>query len=98
MCTHEQYVRALGPASFREWMGAETPELLSFDLLSGRLVLERARVADRLGQREVAAGLYHFVADLWKQADPELQRYVAEARDRMERLSERPSAVAPDKH
>jgi hypothetical protein len=72
--------------------------LAAWDPSAGMLVLERARVADRLGQREVATGLYHFVADLWKQADPELQRYVAEARDRMERLSERPSAAAPDQH
>ena len=72
--------------------------LAAWDPRAGMLVLERARVADRLGQRQVAAGLYLFVADLWKRADPELQRYVAEARDRLERLSERPSAAAPDKH
>ena len=55
------------------------------------LVLERARIADRLGQRETAEELYHFVAERWKKADPELQPYVAEARERWERLSaERP--------
>lgn len=54
---------------------------------AGLLVLERARIADRLGQREAAGELYRFVADLWKTADPELQPYVAEARDRLEHLS-----------
>jgi hypothetical protein len=61
--------------------------LANRDPSAGMLVLERARIADRLGQREAAGGLYRFVADLWKTADPELQPYVAEARDRVERLS-----------
>jgi hypothetical protein len=47
-------------------------------------------MADRLGQREAAGELYQYVADLWKNAEPELQPYVAEARDRMERLSANP--------
>jgi eukaryotic-like serine/threonine-protein kinase len=63
----------------------------NWDPNAGILGLERARIADRLGQREAAGELYQFVADLWKNADPELQPYVAEARDRVERLSaERP--------
>jgi eukaryotic-like serine/threonine-protein kinase len=61
--------------------------LSTWDPSAGMLVLERARVADRLGQREAARGLYRFVAELWKKADPELQPYVAEARDRLGRLS-----------
>jgi serine/threonine-protein kinase len=56
------------------------------DPSAGMLLLERARVADRLGQREKAAGLYGYIEDLWRNADPELQPYVAEARARLQRL------------
>jgi len=63
----------------------------NWDPSAGMLVLDRARIADRLGQREAAGELYRLVAELWKKADPELQPYVVEARDRLERLSaERP--------
>jgi serine/threonine-protein kinase len=63
----------------------------NWDPNAGILMLERARIADRLGQREAAGALYRFVVDLWKRADPELQPYVAEARNGLERLSaERP--------
>ncbi len=55
---------------------------VNWDPSAELLVLERARVADRLGRREQAAGLYRYVADLWRNADPELQPYVAEARAR----------------
>ena len=41
--------------------------------------LERARVAERLGEREKAAGDYQYVAGVWRHADPQLQPYVAEA-------------------
>jgi hypothetical protein len=60
---------------------------VNWDPSAGMLVLERARVADRLGQREQAAELYRYVADLWRNADPELQPYVVEARARLRRLS-----------
>jgi hypothetical protein len=60
---------------------------VNWDPNAGILVLERARMADRLGQREAAGELYQFVADLWKDAEPELQPYVVEARDRIARLS-----------
>ena len=59
---------------------------VNWDPSAELLVLERARVADRLGQREQAAGLYRYVADLWRSADPALQPYVAEARARLQRL------------
>jgi serine/threonine-protein kinase len=53
--------------------------------------LERARLAERLGDPATAAGHYHFVLDAWRTADPELQPYVAEARTALGRLSaERP--------
>ena len=64
---------------------------VNWDPSAGMLVLERARVADRLGQREPAAELYRYVAELWKKADPELQPHVTEARAWLQRLSaERP--------
>jgi len=48
--------------------------------------LERARVHERLGDRQAAIAAYRFVAAVWANADPELQPYVAEARAAIERL------------
>jgi hypothetical protein len=48
--------------------------------------LERGRIAERLGQRDVAIKSYRFVADVWRHADPELQAYVTEAREMLKRL------------
>ena len=50
------------------------------------LVLERARLAERLGDRPRAVKWYRFVADAWRHADPELQPTVAEARAAIVRL------------
>jgi hypothetical protein len=50
--------------------------------------LEQARVAERVGERERAAPDYQFVIDAWRNADPELQPYVAEARGALERLTQ----------
>jgi hypothetical protein len=50
-------------------------------------ILERARLAERLGDREKAVTSYQFVADAWRHADPELQPYVVEARSGLERLT-----------
>src|SRR3989454_1056778 len=50
-------------------------------------ILERARVNDRLGNRDQEIPAYRFVADVWWHADPELQPYVAEARAALKRLS-----------
>jgi hypothetical protein len=44
------------------------------------------RYSGRAAAAEQAAGLYRYVADLWKNADPELQPYVAEAHARLQRL------------
>jgi hypothetical protein len=49
--------------------------------------LERGRVAERLAKREKAAQAYQYVADVWRNADPELQPYVAEAKQGLERLT-----------
>jgi serine/threonine-protein kinase len=52
--------------------------------------LERGRVAERLGDREKAIRSYQYVADVWRHADPELQPYVAEAKEGLRRLTGEP--------
>jgi serine/threonine protein kinase/tetratricopeptide (TPR) repeat protein len=52
--------------------------------------LERARSAERLGDRETAIRWYQFVADAWRHADPELQPYVNDAREGLRRLALEP--------
>jgi hypothetical protein len=42
--------------------------------------LERARIAEQLGDRDTAIRWYRFVVAAWRHADPELQPRVAEAR------------------
>jgi eukaryotic-like serine/threonine-protein kinase len=49
--------------------------------------LERARIAESLGERQKARDSYQFVVDVWRHADPELERYVREARAGLERLA-----------
>ncbi len=49
--------------------------------------LEQGRIAERLGDRETAIRSYQYVVDSWRRADPELQPYVAEARDALARLT-----------
>jgi tRNA A-37 threonylcarbamoyl transferase component Bud32/tetratricopeptide (TPR) repeat protein len=49
-------------------------------------ILERARVNDRLGNREKAVESYAYVADVWRHADPLLQPFVEEARGALARL------------
>ena len=50
-------------------------------------VLERARLAERVGDRDKAAKAYHFVAAAWRHADPELRRYVLEGREGLQRVA-----------
>ncbi len=57
----------------------------------GFWVLERARVAERLGDRPTAANAYRWVAEIWRHADSELQRYVAEARAGLARVGGEPA-------
>ena len=52
--------------------------------------LERGRVKERLGKNEEAIPAYRLVADWWRNADPELQPYVAEARAALKRLGGKP--------
>jgi tetratricopeptide (TPR) repeat protein len=52
--------------------------------------LNRARVAERLGDRDRAAELYQYVIDAWRYADPELRPHVAAAQDGLERVTGEP--------
>jgi serine/threonine-protein kinase len=52
--------------------------------------LERAQLAERLGERELGITLFQRVVDTWRRADPELQPYVAEARAGLQRLTKEP--------
>jgi serine/threonine-protein kinase len=52
----------------------------------GWWALERARLAERLGERDKAIKWYGYVARLWRHADPELQPRAAEAREALARL------------
>jgi tetratricopeptide (TPR) repeat protein/tRNA A-37 threonylcarbamoyl transferase component Bud32 len=54
-------------------------------------ILERARVNDRLGNREKAVESYSYVMDVWRNADPLLQPFVTEARTALARLAGEPS-------
>ena len=49
-------------------------------------ILERARLADRLGQTETALRDYRFVSQVWADAVPELQPIVREAEEAVARL------------
>jgi tetratricopeptide (TPR) repeat protein len=53
-------------------------------------VLERGRVNDRLGNRAKAIRAYRYIAEVWRNADPELQPYVQEARTALRRLGAGP--------
>jgi serine/threonine-protein kinase len=57
------------------------------DVTSVVWMLERARVAERLGERQKAIDAYSFVTTAWAHADLELQPAVAEARTALRRLS-----------
>jgi tetratricopeptide (TPR) repeat protein len=48
--------------------------------------LELGRIAEAMGERGKAIESYQFVVDVWRRADPELQPYVAEAREALGRL------------
>jgi hypothetical protein len=49
--------------------------------------LERARMAERRGERTRAVECYQFVVEVWRHADPELQGHVSEAREALARLA-----------
>ena len=65
--------------------------LVDIDLPSTVLwTLDRARVAERLGDRDKAIRSYQYVADVWRRSDPELQPYVAEAKEGLSRMTSEP--------
>jgi eukaryotic-like serine/threonine-protein kinase len=72
------------------WVGVQS-DLSPPDPLA---VLERARLAERLGDRDKAVKSYQFVAKVWRNADPELQAYVMKARTGLERLTGEPRRKA----
>lgn len=49
-------------------------------------VLELARLRDEAGDLDEAAALYARLINFWQDADPELQPYVEEARDRLQEI------------
>jgi serine/threonine-protein kinase len=50
------------------------------------MALERARVAERAGRRDIAARSYRAVVRAWARGDPEVQTYVRAAQERVKRL------------
>jgi hypothetical protein len=50
-------------------------------------VLEQARIADGLDERQKAIDSYQFVVDVWRRADPQLQPFVVEARNALARMA-----------
>ena len=52
--------------------------------------LETARLAEKVGNRDLALAAYQHVMNAWRHADPELQPFVAEARAALARLGGEP--------
>jgi len=50
-------------------------------------LLDRGRLAERLGERDLAVRSHRRVVDRWRRADPVLQPYVTEARRGLARLT-----------
>jgi serine/threonine-protein kinase len=71
---------------------SDMPSALAYWDRSGAVAwaLERARVNDRLGNRARAIEDYSYVVDAWRNADPELQPIVDEARSALARLTAEP--------
>ena len=94
-CQGSQLVAARLLASRGELQTAaailNVPPTLEGDLLP-RLsdvfwLLERGRVAERVGDHTRAIEAYRYVTAVWRNADPELQPFVAEARQALGRLT-----------
>jgi eukaryotic-like serine/threonine-protein kinase len=60
-------------------------------------MLQRGRVHERLGNRDQAIEGYRFVADAWRNADPELQPLVQEARAALGRLTGEPQPLTGER-
>jgi tetratricopeptide (TPR) repeat protein len=57
-------------------------------VLRGPMYFHRGRIYEESGDRDRAAAHYRMFVDLWKNADPELQPMVEEARAALQRLGE----------
>jgi serine/threonine-protein kinase len=68
-------------------LGGFAGGIVPFEVLRA---LERGRVNEKLGNRERAIEGYALVVRAWRNPDPELQPYVAEARAALERLNAEP--------
>ncbi len=69
-------------------LGAEHPSTSAVPVPTEILwSLLRGRAAERLGERERALRAFAWVAGMWRNADPGLQPYAAEAREALARLS-----------
>lgn len=91
VCYYEKLIEArlLGAAGQAQQAGAVLDQWVwkaegPFFVLG---TLERARIAEHLGERQKAIDSYQFVVDVWRHADPELEPYVHEARAGLERLA-----------
>jgi len=93
-CTPPQLTRAQLLAATgrdREAAAVLDREIPGFgDPATGLWALLKGRVSERLGRRDEAIEGYRLVADVWRNADPELQTYVDEARAGLERLTREP--------
>jgi hypothetical protein len=68
-------------------LGGFAGGIVPFEVLRA---LERGRINEKLGNRERAIEGYALVVRAWRNPDPELQPYVAEARAALERLNAEP--------
>ena len=89
-CDHDHLMAARLLAKRRDFGAADKilrQRLYSF-LTPTEIViaLERGRIADAAGQRDVALGSYRLVVKAWARGDPEVQRYVQEAQAGIRRL------------
>ncbi|MCH8247137.1 MAG: hypothetical protein IH951_12100 [Bacteroidetes bacterium] len=58
----------------------------------GPAYLRRAQIYEALGDEKKAIDFYERFIDLWRDADPELQKYVVEAREQLDAILKRPIA------
>jgi serine/threonine-protein kinase len=93
-CYHERRVQAQLLAAVREYEMAlalldewRWPVEVAPRAEMVQWALERARINDLLGNHDAARVDYSYVLDAWRNADPELQPYVAEARGALLRLA-----------
>jgi predicted Zn-dependent protease len=75
-----------------QMLQAQAPGPTNTPLVSGVMwTLLRGRAAEEVGERDRAIQSYGWVAAMWRNADPELQPYVKEARDGLARLTAEPN-------